>query len=146
MCAKIFQKLLFYKIFKFFIDNNLILLKKSCFKPGDCCTNQPLSITHDIYKSFDWGYETRGVFLEFLEALNKVWHNGTIFKLEQNGMSRKLDKLLYNFLVNRKQRVHRQVSSWARPMGKSPRGPMLRQMFVKIQSWAYYSLLSVSMT
>ena len=69
MCAKIFQKLLFYKIFKFFIDNNLILLKKSCFKPGDCCTNQPLSITHDIYKSFDWSYETRGVFLEFLEAL-----------------------------------------------------------------------------
>ena len=74
-----------------------------------------MSITHDIYKSFDCGYEFRGVFLDISKAFDKVWHDGIIFKLEQNGISGKLRKLLHDFLANRKQRVvlNGQVSSWA---------------------------------
>ena len=44
-----------------------------------------------------------------------MWHEGIMFKWEQNGISGKLHKLLHDFLVNRKQRVvlNGQVSSWA---------------------------------
>ena len=40
-------------------------------------------------------------FLTFL----KVWHDGLIFKLEQNGISGNLLNLFQNYLCNRKQRV-----------------------------------------
>ena len=88
---------------KCFIENDLILPYSPGFKPGDSCINQLLSITHDIYKSFDCGYEIRGVFLDISKAFNKVWHDGIIFKWEQNGISTKLHKLLHDFLVNIKK-------------------------------------------
>ena len=64
ICGKIFEKLIFNEMFKFFIENELISQDQSAFKPGDSCTNQLLAITHEIYKSFDEGFEVRCVFLE----------------------------------------------------------------------------------
>ena len=46
-------------MFSFFIENGLISQNQSRFKPGDSCINQVLSITHEIYKSFDDGWEVR---------------------------------------------------------------------------------------
>ena len=92
-------------MFKFFIENDLILPNQSSFKPADSCINQLLSIIHDIYKSFDGVYEVRGVFLDISKAFDKVWHDGIIFKLKQNDISGALHKLLNDFLANRKQRV-----------------------------------------
>ena len=74
-------------MFRFFLGNKLITPHQSGFKPGDSCINQLLSITHEIYKSFDDGLEVRSVFLDISKAFDKVWHNGVIFKLEQNGIS-----------------------------------------------------------
>ena len=51
----------------------LIILFQPGFKPGDSCINQLLSITHEIYKSFDDGLEVRGVFLDISKAFDKVW-------------------------------------------------------------------------
>ena len=82
-CDKIFEELIFKKMFKFFIENDLISPSQSGFKPGNSCINQLLSIFHDIYKSFDCGYDVGGVFLDISKALDKFWHNGIIFKLEQ---------------------------------------------------------------
>ena len=48
---------------KYFLDNNLISPKQPGFRPGDSCMNQLLSITRDIFTSFDDGLEVRGVFL-----------------------------------------------------------------------------------
>ena len=63
VCGKIFEKLIFNKIFKIFIENNLISPNQSGFKSGDSCVNQLLCITPDIIKSFGCGYKVRGVFL-----------------------------------------------------------------------------------
>ena len=60
---KIFERLLYDIMFKVFTENSLISQNQSGFKPGDSCTNQLLSITHQIYKSFDDGHEVRSVFL-----------------------------------------------------------------------------------
>ena len=46
--SKIFEKLIFLKIFKYFVKNDLISSNQSGFKRGDSCINQLLSITHDI--------------------------------------------------------------------------------------------------
>ena len=48
---KIFEQLIFNKMFGFFIENDPISQHQSGFKPGDSCINQLLSITHEIYQS-----------------------------------------------------------------------------------------------
>ena len=90
-------------MFKFIIENELISPNQSGFKPSDSCINQLLPITHEIYKSFDDGFEVRGVFLDISKAFDKVWHMGLIFKLKQNGTSCNLLNLLCDFLRNRKK-------------------------------------------
>ena len=101
-------------MFRFLFENNLISSKKSGFKPEGSCINQLLSITHKIYKSFNDGFEVRGVFLDTSKAFDKVWHKGIIFRLKQNGISSKLLSVLFDFLKDRKQRIilNGQVSSW----------------------------------
>ena len=86
-----------------------------------------MSITHDTYKSFDCGYEVKGVFLDISKAFDKVWDNDIIFKLEQNSISGKLHKLLHDFLINRKQRVvsNGQVSSMANVKTGVPQSSIL---------------------
>ena len=114
-------------MFKFFTSNNLISPNQSGFKPGDSCINQLLSITHEIYKSFDDGLEVRGVFLDISKAFDKVWHEGLIFKLKQNGISGDLLQILSDFLSNRKQRVvlNGQNSSWTNVHAGVPQGSIL---------------------
>ena len=51
--SKIPARLIFNEIFVFYTDNDLISPNQSRFNPGDSCINHFLSITHDIYKSFD---------------------------------------------------------------------------------------------
>ena len=92
-------------MFKFFTKNSLISQNQLEFKPGDSCTNQLLSITHQIYKSFDNSHEVRSVFLDMSKTFDKEWHKCLIFKLKQNGMSGNLLSTLNDFLRLRKQRV-----------------------------------------
>ena len=102
ICGKILEKLIFKEMFSFLIENNLISSNQSGFKSGDSCIKQLLSTTHEIYKSFGNGFEVRGVFLNISKAFNKVWHEGIIFKLKQNGISGKLLSVLSDFLKDRK--------------------------------------------
>ena len=114
-------------MFEFFIQNNLITPNQSGFKTGDSCINQLISITHEIYKSFDDGYEVRGVFLDISKAFDKVWHQGLHYKLRQNGISGELLNILTDFLDNRTQRVilNCQYSSWAKVEVGVPQGSIL---------------------
>ena len=93
-------------MFGFFIQNEATSQHQFGFKPGDSCIYQLLAITHEIYQSFDDGFDVRSVFLDISKVFNKVWQDGLIFKLKQNGISGNLLNLLSNFLRNRKQRVY----------------------------------------
>ena len=114
----------------------MIFSNQSGFKPGDRCINQLLSLTHEIYKSFDDGFEVWADFLDISKAFDKVWHKGIIFKLKQNGISSKLLSVLSDFLKDRKQRVilNGQVFSWTGvnavvPLG-SVLGPLLFLIYI----------------
>ena len=116
ICSKVLERLLCNSMFEFFIQNNLITPNQSGFKTGDSCINQLISIAHEIYKSFDDGYEVRGVVLDISKAFGKVWHQGLHYKLRQNDIFDELLNTLTDFLDNRSQRVilNGQYSSWAK--------------------------------
>ena len=95
--SKIFEGIIYDNMLKYFLDNNLIAPKQSGFRPGDPCISQLLSITHDIFTSFDNGLEVRGVFLDISKAFDKAWHDGPIYKLKQNEIKNKLVCLLIDF-------------------------------------------------
>ena len=75
ICGKIFERLIYNRCFT-----------KSI--PG--FTKSILSITHEIYDSFDERFEVRGVFLNISKAFDKVWHGSLIFKLPRNGILGKM--------------------------------------------------------
>ena len=114
----------------------MISQNQSGFRPRDSCVNQLLAITHEIYKSFGEGFEVRGVFLDISKAFDKVWHEGLLLKLNQNGISGNLLKLLHDFLSYRKQQVvlNGQHSSWdninARVQQGSILGPLLFLIYI----------------
>ena len=115
-------------MFKFFIENELISPNQSGVKPGDSCINQLLAITHKIYKLFDEGLEVRGVLkLDISKAFDKVWHEGLIFKLKQNGISGNLLNLSCDLFKNRKQRdlLNGHVSDWSDVKAGVPQGSIL---------------------
>jgi len=107
ICGKILEKIIFNNLYSYLHGNNLITKNQSGFRPGDSTTNQLLYFVDEIHKAFDSteSLEVRAVFLDISKAFDKVWHKGLLFKLEQNGITGRLRKLMENYLSNRKQRV-----------------------------------------
>ena len=114
-------------MFELFIRKYLISQNRSGFKPGDSCINQLQAITHEIYKFFDACLDVRAVFLDISKAFDKVWHQGLLYKLKQNGISGNLLETLTDFLKDRKQRVvlNGQNSSLANIEAGVPQGSIL---------------------
>ena len=129
-------------MFGFFTKNNLISDNQSGFKPGDSCVNQLVSITHEIYQSFDDNHEVRAVFLDISKAFNKVWHIGLIYKLKQNGISGNIFNTIIDFLSFRKQRVvlNGHVSQWTSIEAGVPQGSVLRPLLYLIYTRMLESL------
>ena len=61
-----------------------------------------MSITYNIFHSFDEQMETKGMYLDNSKAF-KVWHKGLIYKLQQYGFTEKLLTFLTDSLSSKKQ-------------------------------------------
>ena len=127
--AKVFERIIFKNLYNYLIFNNLITKNQSGFRPGDSCSNQLLSLVHDIHKAFNDKkcLEVRSVYLDMSKAFDKVWHEGLVFKLQQNGIEGKFLNLLQNYLNNRKQRVvlNGMESNWGDIKAGVPQGSVL---------------------
>ena len=66
ICGKIFEKLIFYVMYKHICDNKLLTPNQSGFHHGDSTVNHLLYITHLIYTAFEEypTCETRALFLD----------------------------------------------------------------------------------
>ena len=127
--VKVFERTIFKNVYQYLISNNLITKKQSGFRPGDSVTNQLLALVNDIHTAFDNKncLEVRSVYLDISKAFDKVWHEGLIFKLKQNGIDGNLLILIQNYLRNRKQRVviNGMESNWGDIKAGVPQGSVL---------------------
>ena len=107
ICGKVLEKIIFSNLYIYLHTNNLINRNQSGFHPRDSTTSQRLYLLDEIHQAFDStkSFEVRTIFPDISKAFEKVWREGLIFKLEQNGISGNLLKLFQNYLSNRKQRV-----------------------------------------
>ena len=105
ICGKIFERLLWNSIFCFFIENGLISQNHSGFIPGHFCINKLLSISHDILKPFNDGWEVGSIFLDISKTSDKVWHQSVILKLDRNRISGYLLKIIEDYLKSSSERT-----------------------------------------
>ena len=97
---------------------------------------QLLSITYEIYKSFDSNpsIDVIGTFLDISKAFDKVWHGGLIYKLKSYGVENKLLNLIQNYLTNYQQRVllNGRTSKWTNILAGAPKGSILGPLLLLI--------------
>ena len=107
ICSKIFEKIISKNLYSYLNANILLTKNQSGFRPGDSTANQLLYLVNEIHQAFGnpKSLEVRAVFLDISKAFDKVWHDGSIFKLKQNGVSGSLLMFFQNYFNNRKQRV-----------------------------------------
>lgn len=100
--GRIFETLLFDRIFVFLTENNWISDIQSDFKPDYLCINQLLSTTRRIYQSFADNLVVRAIFVDISTVFDNVYRKYLTYRLKQNSISGKILNITINFLSFRK--------------------------------------------
>ena len=103
--SKILEKIVYKRLYKHLMDNNLLTQHNSGFKKNDSTINQLLKIIHQIYQDVNDGNDTCLVFLDVSKAFDKVWHEGLLFKIKQMGITSSLLDWLQSYISERHQKV-----------------------------------------
>lgn len=103
--AKVFEKILNYKITNHLEKFSIISPKQSGFRAKYSCTTALLTITDDILRAIDRKELVFLVLLDFTKAFDRIKHNLLLAILQYIGFSRSAILLLTNYFQGRQQAV-----------------------------------------
>ena len=103
--SKIYEKLIYSRIYSYLDKCNLIYSKQFGFRGGYSTNHAIISITEHIRNLLDQGEFVCGVFIDLEKAFDTVHHNILCDKLKYYGLRGKVNDLLKSYLSNRKQFV-----------------------------------------
>ena len=103
--GKLFERLAFKHLHNHFNKHKLLCKYQSGFLPGHSTVHQLIEIYHQICRSLDQHDFFRMDFCDVSKAVDRVWHSGLIYKLNQYGIKGNLLRWINDYLSDRSQQV-----------------------------------------
>ena len=103
--SKIFEKVMFKRIFNFISSHNILTPYQFGFQPKRNTTQALLCATHNIVSAMERGDATVGVLLDFQKAFDTVQHSILVNKLAKYGIRGIALDWIRDYLNNRVQQV-----------------------------------------
>jgi len=103
--SKIFEKLIYIRMYKYLDTNNLLYDKQFGFRSKHSTNHALISLTESIKKHLDNKELVSGIFIDLAKAFDTVNHKILCNKLSYYGFRGKFNDLIKSFLSNRKQYV-----------------------------------------
>ena len=103
--SKLFEKLVYKRMYSFLDQNNLIYDKQFGFRSKHSTSHALISATEYIKTQLDSGYQVGGVFIDLEKAFDTVNHDILCDKLSYYGFRGISQQLIKSFLTNRLQYV-----------------------------------------
>ena len=103
--CKIFEKLIYSRMYSFLEKNNLLQDKQFGFRSKYSTTHAIISLTESIKKFLDKKYIVSGIFIDLEKAFDTINHSILCDKLNYYGFRCKSNDLTKSYLTNRKQFV-----------------------------------------
>lgn len=125
--SKLFERVVFKKLYNFIHEHKLLTKFQSGFIPGDSTVNQLAFLYNFFCKALDGKKDVRIVFCDISKAFDRVWHAGLLYKLHKIGVRGTLLAWFQDYLTNRLQRViiRGQNSEWGEIKAGVPQGSVL---------------------
>ena len=102
---KIFEKVIYTRIYSHLVDNRLIYAKQFGFRARFSVNHAIVSLTERIKQLIDNGNFVCGIFIDLEKAFDTVNHEILCEKLNYYGLRGKVNDLIKSYLNNRKQFV-----------------------------------------
>ena len=102
---KIFEKLVYSRVYSFLDKNNLLYDLQYGFRPKLSTNHALINITEKIRETLDKGHFACGVFVDFQKAFDTVNHKIILKKLANYGIRGKMNDWFASYLNNRQQFV-----------------------------------------
>ena len=103
--SKIFEKLIYSRMYKFLETNKLKYSRQFGFRANHSTNHALISMTETIKSFLDRGNFVAGIFIDLEKAFDTVNHGILCNKLSYYGFRGKTNELLKSFLSNRHQYV-----------------------------------------
>ena len=103
--SKIFEKIMYARLIKFFTDNNLITLSQFGFTKNKSTLDAILQVTESLYDALNLKQNSINIFIDYSKAFDTVNHSILLGKLESYGVRGLPLNLIANYLCDRQQVV-----------------------------------------
>lgn len=114
--SKIIEKIIYRRFLNEVNEKKILPNHQFGFRKEHATTHQLLRLAESILEGFNKSELTGAVFLDVEKAIDRVWHDGLLYKMCRKNMSKRAIELTESYLTNRKFEV--KLQQQPPPLGK----------------------------